>query len=589
MKKNIRRKEFYIFVLFIIFACFSVACNRNETSTSFSLQIPEIIDIPREESSITALEPSPGDACQDEIPAGCSVFTIAKGDRVFFGGNDDYIHPDSYYWVDPGREGRYGVIWVGTRDNVQQGVNENGLAYDANGLPRVEVNPHLERERVGGDYTNYPVRIMHECATVEEVIEWVNTHQRYPYMHDQMQFADATGDAVIINAGEDGEIVFTRKPKGDGYLVSTNFNVANPSNGYGYPCWRYDTASELLQNLVNHDDNLTYQDATNVLDAIHVEDGTSWTIESMVADLPNGIVYLYYFHQFDKPVELTVADELANPRIGGPLSKLFPEDVQQEAARRYEQIQARRDRYEGIGKIWLGFVVASVCILVIFSIKHPRGLIYWIPTVGLLGPLGLLVWLVAGRKHGTAKWQQILIESAGDVLPSIVAFMMVIVGVIVNMGVPALINLLLFLISPLLIGWLFFQSLVLSFARGKGYWRTLIQRIPHTWVASNLGMAGIVAVATPLVNKSLQLPLPVWTVFSWWAFTILGGLVGVLILFVYNAWCTRRGHQAWTVLAFREGDISSASWRQAWWWILLSYMVLFVGIATFIAIQQSSL
>ena len=36
------------------------------------------------------------------VPSKCSVFTLAKGDQVFFGGNDDYIHPDSYYWVDPG-------------------------------------------------------------------------------------------------------------------------------------------------------------------------------------------------------------------------------------------------------------------------------------------------------------------------------------------------------------------------------------------------------------------------------------------------------------------------------------------------------
>ena len=164
------------------------------------------------------------------------MFTVSKGEQVFFGGNDDYINPDSYYWVDPGGAQGYGAIWIGTPDNVQQGVNEKGLAYDANGLPRVDVNPHLERKPVSGGYTSYPIHILHECATVEEVIAWVNTHQWHSYMHDQMQFADATGDAVIISAGADGEVVFTRKPRGDGYLVSTNFNVANPANGYGYPC-----------------------------------------------------------------------------------------------------------------------------------------------------------------------------------------------------------------------------------------------------------------------------------------------------------------------------------------------------------------
>ena len=43
--------------------------------------------------------PTCGTSCSKEPPSGCSVFTVSKGDRVFFGGNDDYIHPDSYYWV----------------------------------------------------------------------------------------------------------------------------------------------------------------------------------------------------------------------------------------------------------------------------------------------------------------------------------------------------------------------------------------------------------------------------------------------------------------------------------------------------------
>ena len=102
--------------------------------------------------------------------SGCTVITISKGDSVFFGGNDDYINPDSYYWVEPGDSSRYGVIWIGTPDNPQQGVNEKGLAYDANGLPRVDVNPHSERIPVEGEYYHhYCMQIMHECSTVEEV------------------------------------------------------------------------------------------------------------------------------------------------------------------------------------------------------------------------------------------------------------------------------------------------------------------------------------------------------------------------------------------------------------------------------------
>ena len=55
-------------------------------------------------------KPTSGDTCSGEIPSGCTVFTVSKGDRVFFGGNDDYINPDSYYWVDIDGPQGYGAI-----------------------------------------------------------------------------------------------------------------------------------------------------------------------------------------------------------------------------------------------------------------------------------------------------------------------------------------------------------------------------------------------------------------------------------------------------------------------------------------------
>jgi len=538
------------------------------------------------ERSCNTKPPTEGACCED-LPVGCTVFTVSKGGQVIFGGNDDYINPDSYYWVDPGGAQGYGAIWVGPPDNVQQGVNEKGLAYDANGLPRVDVNPHLERKPVSGGYSSYPIHILHECTTVEDVIAWVNTHQWHSYMHDQMQFADATGDAVIISAGADGEVVFTRKAQGDGYLVSTNFNVANPSNGY-YPCSRYETAQKLLGKLVNQGGMLTVRDAANVLDAVHVEGGASWTIESMVADLHNGIVYLYYFHQFDKPVVLSVTEEIASARAGGPLSKLFPEDVQREAAQRYQRIKAQRDRYEVLGKVWLGLVVASLAALLIFSIKQRRGLIFWIPAVIILGPLGLLIWLAAGRKRRVGKWQAILVEATGDVIPTIVAFVAAAVGLVLVPGASSSPSsqLLLFFGLPLFIGWFGFQGLLLTFGTGKGYLRTLIQRLPHTWVTANLGIAAIFALATPLVILSIQLPLPAWIAIAWWAFSVMSALVAMLLLLLYDGWIVHNGYQGWYILAWGEGEVTSAPWRKLWWWILLSYAALTGGIAGFVFIQQ---
>jgi hypothetical protein len=101
------------------------------------------------------------------------------------------------------------------------------------------------------------------------------------------------------------------------------------------------------------------------LDAVHLEgiDLSSWTIGSMVADLPHGIVYLYYFYQYDRPVVLNVMEEIANGRADGPLSRLFAEDVQHEATRRYQRLpRLSRIALWLISRLGIGGTAGTICL-----------------------------------------------------------------------------------------------------------------------------------------------------------------------------------------------------------------------------------
>ncbi|OFY68670.1 MAG: hypothetical protein A2Y71_05095 [Bacteroidetes bacterium RBG_13_42_15] len=537
---------------------------------------------------------SPATRSQDNktIPSGCTVITISKGGNVFFGGNDDYINPDSYYWVEQGDSSKYGVIWIGTPDNPQQGINEKGLAYDSNGLPRFEVNPHSERMPVSGEYYhNYLMQIMHECSTVTEVIEWANKHQRFPYMHDQMHFADKTGDAVIISAGTDGEMVFTRKESGDGFLVSTNFNIANPSNGYDYPCWRYDKANELLGQMIDKKEPLNFYDVTDVMDAVHQE-GASWTIETLVADLTNGIMYLYFFYQYDNPVIINIKDELANPREAGPLSRLFPEDLQQEAAKRYKQV-TKVIRINNItGRSWGALIVVSLILMFIIK-PQKKGLRFWIPAVIVLGPIALLAKLIALNSGKKSMWRNALIETVGNLTPVVIAYLVSQIVLILKMisgGISEQQQALIIIGLPLLTAWIIFQSPLLAFAGKKNFGRFLFQRLPQVLVTTFLGLAGIFAVSMPLVNKSLAMsqiiPLSPWIVMTWWAITVAGSLIGGFFIFFYEHWAVKRGYQAWNVFAGNEGEIITPKWSKIWWWILISILILFAGLIAGIMILK---
>jgi hypothetical protein len=519
-----------------------------------------------------------------EIPSGCTVITISKGDTVFFAGNDDYINPDSYYWVEQSDSVKYGVIWIGTPDNPQQGINEKGLAYDANGLPRFSVNPHTERVPVQGEYYHhYVMQIMHECSTVQEVIDWANRHQRFPYMHDQLHFADKTGDAVIISAGKDGEMVFTRKQPGDGFLVSTNFNVANPSNSFDYPCWRYDKANELLGQLVNKEESMNFNDVTNIMDAVHQE-RNSWTIETLVADLGNGVMYLYYFYQYDNPVIINVKDELANPREAGALSNLFPKDIQQEAANRYRQVTKSIRVNNFVGKSWSALIVISMILLVILPARG-KSLRFWIPAVLVFGPVALVLKLLTPVHARISEWRNALVETLGNMVPVVIAYLaaqVILVLKAVTGGISDQQQFMIILGLPLTTAWIIFQSPLLALAGKKNFFKFLFQRLPQVLVTTNLALAGIFPVSMLLVNKTLAMsqiiPLSPWIVITWWVITVAGSLIGGLFIFIYEYWAVKRGYQAWNVVAGNEGEVITPAWGKIWWWIIISIFIFFAGL-----------
>jgi hypothetical protein len=521
-------------------------------------------------------------SCNDADLRHCTVLTVSRGSQVFFGGNDDYFNRDSTYWVDPGGAGRYGAIYFGKPDNVQQGFNEKGLAYDANGLPKAAVTSHPGRKPVYGGYTSYPIRILQECATVEEVIAWVQEHQWHEMMHDQLHFADATGDAVVISAGPDGKVALTRKPAGDGFLVSTNFNLANPSSG-GYPCWRYNRAEEMLEQIRDQDE-LTAERVASIMEAVHVEGPSGWTLYSLVADLRERLVYVYFMFQYDAPIVLSIDEEIAQPQNSRPLSEFFPEETQQRAERAYQRLMARSTRCDVIGFAWLGIVALSLVALLLLTRSRRRGLIFWVPVVAVLGPVGLLVWLIAAR----SRRPRALVETVGD-LPPYVAGMVVALLVAVlgpTSGQDDRLKLLVFYGVPLTTGLFLYQAPLLARAAGSGYAHTVLRRLPVVLVSTNLALAGLLATSLPLLNKHLNYcGISTMTFLLWWAIAVLGALVGGLLLYAYHAWAARRGFSAWSALLWDTGEvdggpapISSPPWRRLWLWVLLSTVILVAGV-----------
>lgn len=307
----------------------------------------------------------------------CSVLMASCDDNVLFGGNVDtqpqkYTETDSYIIIFPPSEeddrygSGYGFVVIGWDwkeagiyyKHFPCGINEKGLAYGMNGLPAVRLNPHSEYSH----FMLFQIKALRECSSVACVIELAKTVD-WGSIAAQYHFADAAGDAVVISAGKNGELAFTRK--NNGYLVSTNFNLANPEHGE-YPCWRYETAVEMLET-----GDLTIGYVESVLDAIHQEGRSVNTAYSYIFDLRTGDGYVYYFHQFNEVVEFNVSVELAESTEGATseyyyLTSLFSEETQNKAAYEFWEHQ----KWAILLKI--GFGVAALAGFCFFSYKKLR-------------------------------------------------------------------------------------------------------------------------------------------------------------------------------------------------------------------------
>ena len=259
-----------------------------------------------------------------DVPKSCSIFTVSIGDTVFFGNNEDSQKTGTYMWVvpsqnvdtDSGTFSIYGIVAFGYNYNdddsgdgyAQGGMNDQGLCADGNGLPLLSLNPHPERE---SPFT-YPIdQILMECSSINEVIDWFQSHNLGTLWSNQLHFADVTGDAVVVSVGNDGELTFTRKGSSK-YLVSTNFNLANSDVGQ-YPCQRYETATTMLET-ISFEQDLSVEVVRNVLEAIH-EEGEYATKYSNIFDPINKDIYVYQNHNFEKVAKLNLNDEVAKVNL----------------------------------------------------------------------------------------------------------------------------------------------------------------------------------------------------------------------------------------------------------------------------------
>ena len=241
------------------------------------------------------------------------------------------------------KRGKLGVIYFATPWKQwplveQSGINEKGLCFDINWIPKEDLIPQPDKLRQNEWVIT---QLMQEVATVEELLEKIFAYNWGDSISYQVHFVDRSGDAVIIYPDLNGELTFSRRARGSNYLISTNYNHARRLRaswlGLDFPYkLLFDSKFRAAEDMLlgrDPEHDLSAEFMGSVLEATH----RNWwfntplsikTVYSTIFDPRNLQIYLYLNRQFDHSHMIDVQQELSKdmPYKKVPLTDLVSGD-----------------------------------------------------------------------------------------------------------------------------------------------------------------------------------------------------------------------------------------------------------------------
>ena len=251
------------------------------------------------------------------------MYKITVDGKTMVGCNEDAWRTDSRIWFENAKaENEYGAAFTGSRQVTlhqfapQSGMNEAGLVFSrlASFHPEI-LNAQTGRKKIDNE-VKFLSDIMHKCATVEEVADFVSQYDHSIFIDDVFIYIDSSGRYLVVEPyrlinGDDNNYVLSN------FCPSiTDLEVARKLDRY--------RAGEDFLKLHPAEASLLY--CTALSDTMHVcrDRNGDGTLLTSIWDIENGIVNLFFYHSFDTSVQFTLAEELSKGDHMMDIVDLFP-------------------------------------------------------------------------------------------------------------------------------------------------------------------------------------------------------------------------------------------------------------------------
>jgi hypothetical protein len=266
----------------------------------------------------------------------CTIFSCARGGEVFAAANEDDYTPFTRIWYNPGTADRYGSVCFGGPDmQVASAMNEHGLFFDF-----AQASYDLGKLKLTNPYSGFLMwEVLGKCRNVKEAIALI---EKYDYNSaSQVLLADREGNSILVNP----EGIIEKK---GAFQVNANCNIVNGK----LACRRPEIVNEALGGSKNN--SLPF--LKKVLDNTHQE-GALTTLYSTVCDLQRGVIYAYFFHNYDTAYKIDLKAELEKGYRIENLADHFPASFAYESFSKNHSLYLKESIIEEMNKNGINYTI----------------------------------------------------------------------------------------------------------------------------------------------------------------------------------------------------------------------------------------
>lgn len=265
----------------------------------------------------------------------CSMYKITADGKTMVGCNHDTWLTTPKIWFENAKlPTEYGAGFTGARQvgqnrtAPQSGMNEKGLVFSRLVAYYPNMNATLGHRLEIDNEVDYLTDILHTCASVEEVKQYIEQYDHSFFSQDVFIYIDSAGSYLIVEP-------YTCTIGNQQTYVLSNFCPSITDNQEARQLIRYKNGEDFL-NMYEASTSLAYCSALS--DTMHVcrDRNGDGTLLTSIWDTKDGTVNLYFYHNFEATVQFNLAEALSKGDHLIDIPNLFPNNSEFERLKSYK-------------------------------------------------------------------------------------------------------------------------------------------------------------------------------------------------------------------------------------------------------------